>query len=105
MLERIKLLLNVTDRDDLLNELIVLSNEKIAAYIGQDTCPVELDWITVELVVQRFNRIGSEGLSVERIDGGANTYIDDELAPFYKFLDDYKAMQNGNINLKGYKLF
>ena len=105
MLERIKLLLNVTDRDDLLNELIVLSNEKIAAYIGQDTCPVELDWITVELVVQRFNRIGSEGLSAESIDGKQSTYIDDELTPFYKFLDDYKAMQNGNINLKGYKLF
>ena len=105
MLERIKLLLNVTDQDVLLNELITLSNEKIAAYIGQDTCPVELDWVVVELVIQRFNRIGSEGLSSESVDGGANTYIDDELSPFYKFLDDYKAMQNGNINLKGYKLF
>ena len=105
MLERIKLLLNVTDQDDLLNELIVLSNEKIAAYIGQDNCPVELNWITIEMVIQRFNRIGSEGLSSESVDGGSNTYIDDELSPFYKFLDDYKAMQNGNINLKGYKLF
>ena len=84
---------------------LVLSNEKIAAYIGQDNCPVELNWITIEMVIQRFNRIGSEGLSSESVDGGSNTYIDDELSPFYKFLDDYKAMQNGNINLKGYKLF
>ena len=105
MLERLRMILNVKDQDELLTEILTLAVEKITTYLGEQSIPIQFEWIIVELAVQRFNRIGSEGMSSESVDGKQSSYIDDELAPFYKFLDEYKASKNGNINVKGYKLF
>lgn len=105
MLERLRLILNVKDQDELLTEILTLVVEKLTTYLGEPSVPTQFEWIIAEMAVQRFNRIGSEGISTESVDGKQNTYIDDELTPFYQFLDDYKASKNGNINVKGYKLF
>ena len=105
MLERLRLILNVKDQDELLNEILTLVVEKLTTYLGEPSVPAQFEWVIIELAVQRFNRIGSEGISSESVDGGSNTYIVDELSPFYPFLDEYKASKNGNINVKGYKLF
>ena len=99
------MILNVKDQDELLIEILTLAIEKLTTYLGETSLPTQFEWIVIELAVQRYNRIGSEGLVSESIDGGSNTYYEDELSPFYKFLDDYKEAKNGNINVKGYKLF
>ena len=105
MLERLRMILNVKDQDELLTEILTLAVEKITTYLGEQSVPTQFEWIILELAVQRFNRIGSEGMSSESVDGNQNTYIDDELTPFYMFLDEYKVSKNGNANVKGYKLF
>lgn len=105
MLERLRMILNVKDQDELLTEILTLAVEKLTTYLGETSVPTQFEWIVIELAVQRYNRIGSEGMVSESVDGGSNTYYEDELSPFYKFLDDYKEAQNGNINVKGYKLF
>ena len=104
MLERIKLILNVKEQDELLYELISISTEKLLTYLGEKELPQQFEWIVVELAIQRFNRIGSEGMSSESVDGGFNTYVGDELEPFYTILDRYKDEKNGNTHVKGYKL-
>lgn len=101
MLDSLKLILNVYDQDDLLIEVLTLCSQKLLAYVNETVLPQQLEWIVVELAVQRFNRIGSEGLSSESVDGGSSTYIADELAPFYTYLDDYISTQNTR---RGYKL-
>ena len=105
MLERLRMILNVKDQDELLTEILTLAVEKLTTYLGETSVPTQFEWIIIELAVQRFNRVGSEGMISESVDGHQNTYLDDELAPFYKFLDDYKQVKNGNVNAKGYKLF
>ena len=105
MLDRLRMILNVKDQDELLIEILTLAIEKLTTYLGETSVPTQFEWIVIELAVQRYNRIGSEGMVSESIDGGSNTYYDDDLSPFYKFLDDYKDAKNGNINVKGYKLF
>ena len=105
MLDRLRMILNVKDQDELLTEILTLAIEKLTTYLGETSLPTQFEWIVIELAVQRYNRIGSEGMVSESIDGGSNTYYDDDLSPFYKFLDDYKDAKNGNINVKGYKLF
>ena len=105
MLERLRMILNVKDQDELLTEILTLAAEKLTTYLGETSVPTQFEWIVIELAAQRYNRIGSEGMVSESIDGGSNTYYEDELSPFYKFLDDYKEAKNGNINVKGYKLF
>ena len=102
ILERIKTILQVNNQDELIENIFDLVNEKVVSYLGVGKVPKSLEWILVELSVQRFNRIGSEGISSESVEGGSTVYIEDELAPYYKFLDEYISTNNTK---KGYKLF
>lgn len=103
MLERIKLLLNVTGEDKLIEELIELTRSKVLAYISEKEIPKELEFIIIELTVNRYNRIGSEGIKTESIDGKAQTYEGD-IEAYYPILDDY-IEENKKKTGKGYKLF
>ena len=102
ILERIKTILQVNNQDELIENIFDLVNEKVVSYLKVGKVPKSLEWILIELSVQRFNRIGSEGISSESVEGGSTVYIEDELGPYYKFLDEY-ITENGTK--KGYKLF
>ena len=102
LLDRVKLLLGVQNQDALLLELIEMTNQKLMSYLKVDILPIEFEWIVVELTIQRFNRIGSEGMSSESTDGGSNVYLDDELSPYYQYLDEFVS---SNGTKKGYRLF
>lgn len=101
-LNRIRVVLGVYDQDELLSELINITQEKIISYLNVGEIPKSLSWILVELVVQRFNRIGSEGLTTESVDGKQNSYIEDELSPYKVYLDEYVSQHSTK---KGYRLF
>lgn len=88
MVERIKLLLNVSDEDNLINELIELTKSKVLSYIGEKEIPSELEFIVIELTVSRYNRIGSEGIKSESVDGRVQSYESD-LESYYTVLDKY----------------
>ena len=86
MLEQIKVLLNLQDdtKDTLLDALITLKSRKLIAALGGDEVPTELDYIIIELVINHYNRLGSEGLAAESIEGISRTYSDSamELEPY-----------------------
>lgn len=46
--------------------------------------PIELEWIVDEATIRRFNRIGSEGMKSESVEGHSVTFDDaeDALAPY-----------------------
>ena len=102
ILERIKTILQVNNQDELIENIFDLVSEKIVSYLKVEKVPKSLEWILVELSVQRFNRIGSEGITSESVEGGSTVYIEDELGPYYHFLDEYISTNNTR---KGYKLF
>lgn len=56
-----------------------------------DEVPVELEYIVAELTIARFNRIGSEGMVKESMDGHSAEYQD-------MSLDDYDAAINAYLN-------
>lgn len=101
-LARIRTLTGVYNQDDLLTEIIQVIEEKILLYLGLEEIPASLGWIVVELSVSRFNRIGSEGMSSESVDGGTSSYISDELGQYKTYLDNYIKQNTKN---KGWKLF
>ena len=76
LLNRIKVLLGINDYDnaELINEIIELTKSKILNYIDKTELPKELEFVLVELSIQRYNRIGSEGISSESIDGKSISY-------------------------------
>ena len=62
--------------------------------------PEELSYIIVDVAVARYNRIGSEGMTSETVEGISSTYIsdlldqyDDEIKAFALGPLDYKARQ------------
>ena len=78
MLERIKLLLNITDesKDALLFELIQRAEEFIINYTNNEDCLENLRGTKIAMVIYDYNRLGTEGLSSENYSGVSFTYSD-----------------------------
>ena len=100
LLNRIKTLLGVTDNDELIYEITELTKSKILNYINETELPNELEFVLIELAIQRYNRIGSEGITSESVDGKSVSY-DDDFENYKPYLDDY-IYKNGTN--KGFKL-
>ena len=103
IVSRMKVLLGITDNSDneeLLYEIVEITKSKILNYINRTKIPKELEFVLVELSIQRFNRIGSEGIASENIDGKSVSY-DDDFVGYKHYLDDYISR---NSIKKGYRL-
>ena len=100
LVNRIKVLLGVTENDELINEIIELTEDKILNYINETELPNELEFVLIELAIQRYNKIGSEGIASESVDGRTTSYEDD-FESYKQYLDDYISRSGKS---KGYKL-
>lgn len=78
MLEKIKLLLGLKDesKDDLLTILIEIAIDEALAYTHND-CVDELDTSIIQMVVYKYNRIGTEGVNSEDYSGVSFDYATD----------------------------
>ena len=64
--------------------------ERLLHRIKDTEIPIELEYIVDEATIRRFNRIGSEGMKSESVEGHSVTYIDgDELAPYESVIAAY----------------
>ena len=55
--------------------------------------PKELEHIAVEMIVRRFNRVGSEGMSAESVEGHSATYTESDMREFEAAIDDWVDAQ------------
>lgn len=94
-LERVKMFLGIkdNDRNDLLNEIIWFNETKLTGYIGVSSLPLDLEWIVVELSIERFNKMGNEGISRQRIDSNDLTF-EDSFSKYLVYLDEYMNKKN-----------
>src|SRR5699024_48265 len=68
--------------------------ERLLHRIKETEIPLELEYIVEEATIRRFNRIGSEGMKSESVEGHSVTYIDgDELAPYESAIVAYLEAQ------------
>lgn len=77
MLEKIKLLLNKAEDenfDDLLVTLIGLCKDEAIVYCNRETYDESMDFVVIQMVIERFNRIGSEGTTSQSASGAGATY-------------------------------
>ena len=100
LLNRIKTLLQIQDNNELIYEIVEITKEKILNYINEKELPSELEFILIELAVERYNRIGSEGIASESVDG-KNVSYEDNFGNYKTYLDDYIFKNNKN---KGFRL-
>lgn len=104
MLETLKLLLgleNDDSRDDLLNEIIKLVTARLKLLLGGIEPPEAMEHIIVEVVVARFNKIGSEGLSSHSVEGESLSFSENDFTPFMSeiqaFLEGQKENTRGKV--------
>lgn len=77
MLNKIKLLLhkeNDESVDELLLTLIALCKDEAYIYCNLEQYDEVLDYIVIQMVIERFNRIGSEGTTAQSTSGISTTY-------------------------------
>ena len=69
--------------------------ERLLHRIKDTEVPLELEYIVDEATIRRFNRIGSEGMKSERVEGHAVTYeeTDDPLMPYESAIAAYLEAQ------------
>lgn len=95
---KISLRLSSSDKDELLLSLISRSTRQVLNYIKEDKLPEELEYIVIELVIARYNRIGSEGLNSENSDGVSFSYNNNVLDDYRNDLDRYINNKNSASN-------
>lgn len=76
MLDKLKLLLNIQDdaQDELLQVLIALCKEEAFIYCNLTEYNKKLDGAVIQMVIERYNRIGSEGAIQQSSSGVEMTY-------------------------------
>ena len=78
MLEKIKILLGLSDddKDELLSILIALCKDEATDFCNLDEYSTKLDSAVITMVIERYNKMGSEGLSSDSSSGINASYID-----------------------------
>ena len=68
--------------------------ERLLIRLDETKVPLSLEYVVDEATIRRFNRIGSEGMKSESVEGHSVTYIDeDELAPYESAIVAYLEAQ------------
>lgn len=98
IIEQVKVLLGIEDnlQDNLLSIIQDLTEAHFKAYSKQDEIPDKLSFIIVEVVVKRFNKLGSEGLSSQSVEGLNMRFNLDDFAVYdavikRTFVDSFQA--------------
>ncbi|WP_079475612.1 phage head-tail connector protein [Marinococcus halophilus] len=107
MREDVKKLLGITDtlQDAQIDLIIKHTQAWLTLWFKNNTdlttVPPEIEFIIVEVAVKRFNRLGSEGMSKENVEGHSVTYKDDDFAGYmhllFGYLPDTSGKQPGSV--------
>ncbi len=93
MLKKIKTLLGINDnlQDEVLQIIIDNVSAHLTALLGKEV-PKELNFIVEEISIRRFNRLGTEGMKSESVEGHNITFYDlkDEFVPYESIIAAHK---------------
>lgn len=96
MLEKIKLLLGIseedTSKDDILELLISNAKAYTVSFCGYSEYNSQFDVIVMKMVVEDYNRLGSEGMSSQSFNGISESYNDDYSTGILNYLKKFKKV-------------
>lgn len=103
MLEDIKALLFLEDdsKDAVLEAIIKNVSSQFLLLIGKNDVPSDLTFIVVEVSIARFNRLESEGMTSQSIEGLSMSFTEDLFAPFMRYIDAYLSREAGHNDYTG----
>lgn len=100
-LNDVKLMLGISenDLDDKLSLIVELATARLSVLLGGDV-PDELEYIILEVCVNRFNRLGSEGLTGHSVEGESLQFIADDFSPYADEITAYRKRFEGAGRLR-----
>lgn len=95
MLDKLKLLLNIKDdaSDELLVVLISLCKEEAYIYCNLEEYDEKLDAIVIQMVIEKYNRIGSEGTTSQSSSGASASYDSFYSDKVVRLLNKYRKVK------------
>lgn len=107
MLSKLKTMLEIpaenTDRDEKLQLIIESVQSRLKVLLGEDTVPEKLEFIIFEVSIVRFNRIGSEGMSINNVDGETQHYNTNDFLPYNAEIQAYLESKQSTAQKGGFK--
>ncbi len=103
MLNELKILLGIADDslDEKLKLIISTATARLKVLLGGLEPPESLEYIIREVSVIRFNKIGSEGMKSQTVEGESMTFDDNDFSGFMDeiqaFLDTQKDSVRGKV--------
>ena len=99
-LERVRPLVGVAnddgDLDEKLDLIIELTEDRLQILLQGLEIPRKFLYIVVEVSVVRFNRIGSEGVRIDSVEGESQHYVEeDDFDKYMGEINDYLESVNG----------
>ncbi len=97
-LTRVNSLVGAEADSSMLGTIIEMTEDqmlsRLRVYLGDiEYIPDELEWVALEIVVARYNRVGAEGLKTEKVDGYSATYTDSILANYQTEFDRWARLR------------
>ena len=93
MLQKIKTLLGISDalQDTVINQIVEDVTSHLSILLGKEV-PLELEFIIREISIRRFQRLGSEGMKSELVEGHRVDFydLDKEFDPYMAVIENYK---------------
>lgn len=90
--ERVVAIINPSIKKELIvDELIQIQTEALIGLLNGLPVPEQLNFVLVETVIARYNRLGAEGYESENIDIISRTYTDDLFTPYTQQINKYLA--------------
>lgn len=93
MLQKIKTLLGVKDtlQDPVIEQIVEDVTSHLNILLGKEV-PSELEFIIREISIRRFQRLGSEGMKSELVEGHRVDFydLDKEFDPYLSIIEDHK---------------
>lgn len=95
LIDKIKLFLNIgnSDKDALIMLFIDLAKEYIISYCNLSEYSTNFDNLVVQMVIEDFNRQGSEGLVSQSVSGASESYLQDYSQKILKTLSKSKKIK------------
>lgn len=107
ILTDVKTLLEIDgeDRDKLIRLLISTAEKQVIGKlqrlkVAPRIVPEPIQYIITEIVIARYNRMGSEGLQNESVEGYSATYNQNDLEYHQSAIDDYIKQTDGDSNVR-----
>lgn len=97
MLDRIKLLLGIAEddesRDEILGTLIKMCKDEAVDFCNLKEYDSKLDSAVINMVIERYNKVGTEGTSSVSTHGITEQYIDGYSQSVYKQLIKHRKIR------------